>query len=52
MLKDNLLEKYPTISHPQLQKMESDTRDVDNSSDGESESSLLELLHEMADYKK
>ena len=43
VLEDNLLKKYSTVSHPQLQKMESSTRDVDNSSDGASESSLLEL---------
>ena len=50
VLKDNLLRNNTTVSHLQLQKMESSARDVGNSSDGKSESSLLELLHEITDY--
>ena len=49
-LKSNLPRKTTHISHLQLSKMESSARDGGNSSDGKSDSSLIELLHEITDY--
>ena len=48
VLKNNLLRKDFINSHPEFRKMGLSTRD---SRDGESETSLLQLLQKMSDYK-
>ena len=50
LLDSNLFEKYLDFSHLHFQKMESYTKNTGNSSDGESNASLSEILWELASY--
>ena len=47
----NLFEKFIDFSHLHLQRMESHTKSAGNSSEGESEASLVELLREITSYE-
>ena len=51
VLENNLLRKNFINSHPQFRKMDLSAKDSRNSSDGESEASLFQLLQELSDYK-
>ena len=51
VLKNNLLRKDFINSHPEFRKMDLSTKDSRDSSDGESETSLLQLLQKMSDYQ-
>ena len=50
VLDSNLYEKYLDINHLNFQRMDSHTRSTGNSSDSESDASLLEILRKMASY--
>ena len=49
VLKNNLFRKYFINSHPQFKKIDLNAKDSWNSSDGQSETSLSQLLQEMSD---
>ena len=51
-LKSNLLKRTTHISHLQSSKMENSARDDGHSSDGKSDTSLINLLTEITDYSK
>ena len=51
LLRSNLLRKSIEFSHMHLQKMEPHTKSDSNSSEGESEASLVELLQAITNYE-